>query len=57
MNKKEYDIQYAKTKLKRIAFNLNKETDKDIILFLEDKKPVQAYLKSLLRREIKKSRD
>ena len=54
MSKKEYDMEYARTKLKRIAFNLNKETDKDIILFLEDKKPVQTYLKSLIRKDMKK---
>lgn len=54
MNKKEYDIEYARTKLKRIAFNLNKETDKDIISHLEKKKPVQAYLKRLIRDDIKR---
>ncbi len=54
MNKKEYDMEYARTKLKRIAFNLNKETDKDIILHLEKKKPVQAYLKRLIRDDIKR---
>lgn len=53
MNKKEYDIQYAKDKLKRVAFNLNRETDKDIILHLEKKKPVQTYLKSLIRKDMK----
>lgn len=53
MNKKDYDIQYAKENLKRIAFNLNKETDKDIILFLEKKKPVQTYLKWLIRKDMK----
>ena len=53
MNKKEYDIEYARTKLKRIAFNLHKEIDKDIISHLEKKKPVQAYLKSLIRKDMK----
>ena len=54
MSKKEYDAQYHRTKLKRVVFNLNKETDKDIISFLETKKPLQTYLKSLIREEIKK---
>ena len=54
MSKKDYDIEYARTKLKRVVFNLNKETDKDIISFLETKKPLQTYLKSLIREEIKK---
>jgi len=53
VNKKEYDIEYARTKLKRIAFNLNRETDKDIIAYLEKKKPVQAYLKWLIRKDMK----
>ena len=53
MNKKEYDIQYAKQKIKRIPFDLNRETDKDIISHLEKKKPVQAYLKSLIRKDMK----
>ena len=54
MSKKEYDIAYAKANLKRIPFDLHREKDKDIITFLEKKKPVQAYLKWLIRREIKK---
>ena len=53
MNKKEYDIAYAKKHIKRIPFDLNKETDKDIILHLEKKKPVQTYLKWLIRKDMK----
>ena len=54
MSKKEYDAQYHRTKLKRVVFNLNRETDKDIISFLASEKPLQTYLKSLIREEIKK---
>lgn len=54
MKKKDYDIQYIKTHCKRIPLNLNKEYDKDIIEFLEGKKPVGTYLKALLREQIKK---
>ena len=54
MKKKEYDLNYHRTKLKQIKFNLNKETDQDILLFLEKKKPLQTYLKSLIREQIKK---
>lgn len=54
MNKKEYDANYHRVKLKQIKINLNRETDKDIISFLETKKPLQTYLKSLIREEIKK---
>ena len=55
MSKKEYDINYHKTKLKRIAFDLNVEKDKDIILYLESHKPFQTELKRLIREQIKKS--
>ena len=54
MSKKEYDAQYHRTKLKRVVFNLNKETDKDIISFLETKKPLQTYLKQIIREQIKR---
>lgn len=54
MKKKDYDIQYMKEHCKRIPLNLNKEYDKDIIEFLESKKPVNAYLKALIREQIKK---
>lgn len=54
MNKKEYDANYHRSKLKQVKINLNKETDKDILEFLEKKKPIQTYLKWLIREEIYK---
>lgn len=54
MSKKEYDLKYQKAKIKQIKFTLNKETDKDILEFLEKKKPIQTYLKWLIREEIYK---
>lgn len=53
MSKKEYDISYATENLKRISFNLNRNTDQDIISYLESKSNVQGFLKSLIRERIK----
>lgn len=53
--KKDYDIRYQKTNLKRVYFNLNRKTDKDIIEYLEEHKPVQSELKRLIREEIKRT--
>ena len=54
MSKAEYDIKYAKTHLKRVVFNLNKEKDRDVILYLEEHKPIQSEIKRLIREQIKK---
>lgn len=54
MSKAEYDIKYAKTHLKRVVFNLNKEKDRDIISYLEEHKPIQSEIKRLIREQIKK---
>lgn len=56
MGKKEYDLKYHRENCRQVKFALNKEIDKDIISFLETKKPIQTYLKALLREEIKKER-
>lgn len=53
-DKKKYDIDYAKTNCKRIYLLLNKETDKDILSYLESHKPVQSEIKRLIREQIKK---
>ncbi len=54
MSKKEYDINYHRTHLKRIVLNLNKEKDKDILDYLSKQTNVQGTLKSLIREQIKK---
>ena len=54
MKKKEYDIRYAQSNLKRVAFNLNKVSDADIISHLAKKSNVQGYLKELIREDMKK---
>ena len=52
--KKKYDIAYVKSNVKQIKFNLNKVYDEDIILYLKSKDNVNAYLKRLVREEMKK---
>ena len=58
MTKKEtklqYDLNYQKQNIRQVKFVLNERTDKDIISYLEDKKPLQTYLKRLIREDIKK---
>lgn len=52
--KRDYDVHYIKTKCKAVKLLLNKEKDSDIILFLESKKNVNGYLKSLIRQDMNK---
>lgn len=52
-NKVKRDLEYAKKNIKRIAFNLNRNTDADIIYYLEKNNlNVNAYLKSLIRKDM-----
>ena len=52
--KKEYDIEYMRTHCKRIYLLLNNDKDKDIIDRLAKEDSVNAYLKALIREDIKK---
>ena len=54
--KLQYDLKYQKEHTKQIKFVLNERTDKDILSYLEKRKPVQTYLKKLIREQIKKER-
>ena len=52
-NKVKRDLEYAKKNIKRIAFNLNRNTDADIIYYLEKNNfNMNAYLKSLIRKDM-----
>lgn len=53
MNKKDYDVKYAKTKCKQIKLLLHNINDADIIEYLSKQTNVQGTLKSLIRKEIK----
>lgn len=52
MSKKDYDLNYQKENCKQIKLQLNKEKDKDIIQWLEDKN-VNGTIKQLIREKMK----
>lgn len=47
-----YNIQYAKENTRRIAFSLNKNTDADIIEYIETVGNINGYLKQLIRKDM-----
>lgn len=50
----KYQQNYLKENYRRIAFTLNNEHDKDIIDYLKKKDNMNAYLKELIRKDMKK---
>ena len=56
MSKKDYDIEYQKQNIRRINFALNKETDADILDFLDKQTNVNGFLKSLIRDYMKEKK-
>lgn len=46
-------MKYEKANIKRVVLKLNKNTDKDIIAFLEAQKSVNGEIKRILREHIK----
>lgn len=53
--KSQYNIEYAKTHVKQIKFNLSIERDADIISFLASLPNQQGYLKDLIRADMIRS--
>ncbi|MBO5681286.1 MAG: hypothetical protein J6T99_00940 [Oscillospiraceae bacterium] len=51
-DKRKYDMQYAKENLQQIKFVLNKETDADILAWLNQQPNKAGYLKELIRRDM-----
>lgn len=49
MSKKDYDIKYQKQNIRRINLALHKETDADILDFLERQTNVNGFIKRLIR--------
>lgn len=49
----KYNIQYAKENTRRIAFSLNKNTDADIIEYIETVGNINGYLKQLIRQDMR----
>ena len=54
MSKKDYDINYVKTRCKKYTLLLSLEKDKDIIEFLQKQPNRNGYFKDLIRQQIKK---
>ena len=48
-----YSEKYQKANIKRVVLKLNKNTDQDIIVFLEAQKSVNGEIKRILREHIK----
>lgn len=49
-----YDLDYKKKNIKRINLDLNHNTDLDIIDYFESIENKNAYLKALIRKDMKK---
>ena len=47
--------KYQKANIRRVVLKLNKNTDKDIITFLEGLNNVQGEIKRMIREEIKRN--
>lgn len=50
------NLRYQKKNIKQMKIDLNRNTDSDIISFLETCKNKQGYIKKLIREDMKKSR-
>lgn len=55
MSKSEYITKYIKDNLRRFEIKLNKNTDADLIAWLNRQKPVNQYIKNLIEQDKKKS--
>lgn len=51
--KRDYDIKYMREKCRMVRLQLNRENDKDIVEHLESKDNINAYLKELIRKDMK----
>ena len=56
MSKKDYDIKYQKQNIRRINLALHKETDADILDFLERQTNVNGFIKRLIRDYMKEKK-
>lgn len=53
---KAYMVEYQKANVKQIKFTLNYNTDEDMIAYLETVPNKNAYLKDLVRADMKKQK-
>ena len=52
MSKSQNSIKYDKENTKRVYIKLNKNTDKDILDYLESVSNKQGYIKELIRKDM-----
>lgn len=52
-NQSKRSIKYDKENTKRVYIKLNKNTDSDILSYLDSKPNKQGYIKELIRKEMK----
>ncbi len=52
-NQSKNSIKYDKENTKRVYIKLNKNTDSDILSYLDSKKNKQGYIKELIRKDMK----
>ena len=48
----KYEIEYRKKNVKQVMCKLNRNTDPDLIEWIESKENMQGYLKSLIRKDM-----
>ena len=54
MSKSQNSIKYDRENTKRVYIKLNKNTDKDILDYLDSKSNKQGYIKKLIRKDMKR---
>lgn len=52
-NKSKNSIKYDRENTKRVFIKLNKNTDSDILSYLDSKPNKQGYIKELIRKDMK----
>lgn len=52
-NQSNNSIKYDKENTKRVYIKLNKNTDSDILSYLDSKPNKQGYIKELIRKDMK----
>ena len=54
--KMEYDMKYAAKSIRQFNLKLNRNTDADMIAFLEAKPNIQGYMKSLVQADMEQNK-
>lgn len=56
-NNSKYITNYIKNNVRRFEIKLSKKTEKEIIIWLENKENINEYIKSLIIKDKKESTD